>query len=66
MKTATTALVLQSSGYPVKLVEQKNEQNFSSDVLRYKRSNEIFGTEKTNKLADAPESWDESWFTNYE
>jgi hypothetical protein len=64
MKTAS-AQPLQFSGYPLQLAEiSKGEKLPVRTIVNETATASL--PEMRNKLIDAPENWDESWFANYE
>lgn len=65
MKTIPSS-ALQSSGYPLKIVEP-NKKEDTTPVISFNKKN-FAGvlSKKGSTITDTPEAWDESWFANYE
>jgi hypothetical protein len=72
MKSNTTA-TLQFSGYPLEIVQYKGAVTNTRTSLRLAdlspvqlRSFTFNSLQKVHAMVQAPENWDENWFSSYE
>ena len=55
----------QPGGYPLKIVES-NKADMPPVVVPLRKEMPAVVATGKDKISDAPENWDESWFANYE